>query len=452
MSISHQPRVFFLIQKFESKPRLQDSAGYLEVAAPLMASGLVGEMQIHDFGKDLAYYDELVRARITELKTQIGDAPVVVYGAGAHTERYLDDFRQLNLQALSDSSEPLWGTRRYGLKVVRPDEIPEIASHVVVSTRVFESSVMETLSRTMPGGVTVYALYASMQESEQQWLEQQLAVAEQHIIGFKPDVLIYTPSHPAERVSEAWFMHLKSVMPALHIVVIWWDYDEQTADNPYLQFERESLRYGDVVIDMHGLRRERMLRREGVYRDHPNVERLLYLHCSNDPAVFYPGEDEKCFDIAIFGSAVGKRSDWIEKLQQRYGDRFLHVGGVYSEVQPLEIEKYADLLRKTRIVINTQTYSFRQQCKGKVKETLACGAMLLEEDNGETRMLCGDDGALVYFSDFDELAAKIDYYLSNESERKKIASAGRLFFQQELSPRVWAERLLEAVNAVDDGN
>ena len=452
MSSSQLPRVFFLIQKFESKPRLQDSAGYLEVAAPLVASGVVGATQIYDFGKSLAYYDELVHARIAELKTQIGEAPVVVYGAGAHTERYLDAFRQLNFQALSDSSESLWGKRRYGMEIIQPDAIPDVASHVVVSTRVFESSVMKTLSRTMPEGVKVHALYEPMQQREREWREQHLEEAEQLIREFSPDILFYTPSHPAERVSEEWFIRLKRAVPKMRIVVIWWDYDEQTADNPYLKFERESLRYGDVVIDMHGLRRERMLRREGLYRDHANVERLLYLHCSNDPAIFHPGDAEKDIDIAIFGSRVGKRSEWIDRLQQRYGDKFLHVGGVYSDVQPLEIEEYAELLRKTKIVINTQTYPFRQQCKGKVKETLACGAMLLEEDNDETRMLCGDEGALVYFSDFDELTAKIDYYLSNDSEREKIALEGRLLFQKELSPRVWAERLLAVVNAVDERN
>jgi hypothetical protein len=449
MSEPLQSSVFFLIQKFESKPRLQDSAGYLEVAAPMRASGLIGESWIYDFGKDLSYYDSLIQERIAYIAAEVGDEPVVVYGAGAHTERYLDLYRKLNLVALSDSDKRLWGTYRFGLEVIPPDAVPERVAHVIVSTRAFERAVEDDLTQRFQGRLSIYTLYAELADQERQWLQQHLQEAQQRIRESKPDILFYTPAHPAERIPLEWFDGLKGTLPSLKVVVIWWDYDEQGGDNPYLQLERESLQYADLIIENSNISRlERMRERKPPYGNHTNVSKIHFLPTPFDPATFYPAAEgeEKTFDIAVIGSSVGMRTKWIEALRQRYGERFHHIGGVYRSAQPLSIEKYADALRKTRIVINTQTYPFRSQCKGRVREVLACGCLLLEEDNPETRAAFREGDGLMFFSSMQELTQKVDYSLLDNALQDEVARRGLAWYEQHNSPRVWSGRVLDLLS------
>lgn len=125
-------------------------------------------------------------------------------------------------------------------------------------------------------------------------------------------------------------------------------------------------------------------RRAAPYERHEGAEKAIF-HLTGvrpDALLSHPKAELRFHDIALFGSPVGRRREWIDLLQSRYGDRFHHLGGVAEPgCPPLPIADYAQALRQTRICINTQTYPFRKQCKGKVGgEALGCGTLLLEED------------------------------------------------------------------------
>ena len=146
-----KPRTFFAIHRFESKP-FADSAGNLEVMAPMLQSGLLGPTDCVDFGWTEALSAELVAEAVQEHCAVYGPAPVVVYGAGAHTTQYWSAISQLNVVAIADKNPALWGSRVKGLAVIRPADIPQYAGHVLISSRAFESNITRELAASLPAG------------------------------------------------------------------------------------------------------------------------------------------------------------------------------------------------------------------------------------------------------------------------------------------------------------
>jgi hypothetical protein len=443
-----KPRTFFAIHRFESKP-FADSAGNLEVMAPMLQSGLLGPSDGVDFGWTEALSAELVAGAVQEHRAVYGQTPVVVYGAGAHTTQYWPAISQLNVVAIADKNPALWGGMLKGLPVIRPADIPQYAAHVLISSRAFESNIARELAASLPQ-VQLLQLYAGRLEQQLQAWADQLAV---RVLAFQPDLLVHTPTHVTENLPAAFFFTLKQQLPQLKIVTVWWDYDEENSTAGYLDYEREVLSYADLVIEnSNASRLTRMHNNEHPYQQHVNPKRVIFHPTWFDPSLFYPIPlADRDIDIAVFGSRVGERGDWIDLLAKEFGERFQHIGGVSGEQRnPLPIEQYAALLRRTKIVVNTQTYSFRQQCKGKVREALQCGVLLMEQDNAETRQLLPEGCGVVYFRTPAELISQIRVYLSDQSAyEKKLQAAVNLFAGQSIVEN-WTDTILRLLDSTDD--
>lgn len=437
-------KILFVIQKFESKPRLEDSAGYLEVARPLEMSGKLDSSRYFHFGKGLDFYRHLVTDRIDEIRNLLGDAPVVVYGAGAHSRFYMPELQRLNIMAFADSESTLWGTQLSGYDVVSPHEIESKTQNIIVSSRAFEEAIAQDLKTKLSDDTHIFTLYDHLIQDTETLYASVCSDIESILVEYEPDILFYCPSHPSERLPDAWFKSLKQNHPWLKLYTIWWDYDETTSENAYLDFERASLVYSDLVVEASSNSRLiRMNKPESPYHHHKFTEKIKFLSPPFDPEIFFPRSIEKTIDIAIFGSPVGQREFWINTLKQKYGERFRHIGGVYENETPLPIEEYAQKLSETKIVINTQTYPGRVQCKGKVKEALASGVFLLEEDNPETRSVVPEGMGVSYFSRAEILFEKIDYFLENDTERELIARAGYEWYRTEIFEK-WSDILLSS--------
>ena len=57
-------------------------------------------------------------------------------------------------------------------------------------------------------------------------------------------------------------------------------------------------------------------------------------------------------------------------------------------------------------------------------EITACGSFLLSESSRFQKKFFREDKEAVYFSDVDECAAKIDYFLAHPKDRETIEEAG----------------------------
>lgn len=442
------PRTFFAIHRFESKP-FADSAGNLEVMAPMLQSGLLGPTECFDFGWTEALSAKLVAEAVQEHCAVYGATPIVVYGAGAHTTQYWSAISKLNVVAIADKNPALWGSRVKGLSVIRPADIPQYAAHVLISSRAFESNIARELAASLPQ-VQLLPLYAGLLEQQLQAWADQLAA---RVLAFQPDLLVHTPTHVTENLPASFFLLLKQNLPQLKIATVWWDYDEENSAAGYLDYEREVLTYADLVIEnSNASRLTRMHNNEHPYHHHKNSERVIFHPTWFDPCLFYPiSQTERDIDVAVFGSRVGERGEWIDLLAAEFGERFQHIGGVSGEQRnPLPIAQYASMLRRTKIVVNTQTYSFRQQCKGKVREAIQCGVLLMEQDNTETRQLLPDGCGVVYFRTPGELISQIRYYLAEPvAYEKNLQVAVNLFGGQSIV-KIWTDKVLRLLDCIDD--
>ncbi|MBB4011888.1 glycosyltransferase family protein [Niveibacterium umoris] len=431
-----------MIHRFDTKS-LADSAGVLEVMRPMLASGLLGEHRLVSLGCDTEDYRRLLKKRLADVGSQADGAPVVVYGAGAHTRQFWPELRHLNVVAVADRDETLHGTLCVGLPVISPALVASHARHVVISSRAYESAIERELGALHGDAITIHPLYGSNPDGELRhvWETEILDTVK----DFQPDLLVYTPVHPHENLQPWLFEAARKAQPALKILTLWWDYDEAAEQSSYLDYERDSLLWADLVIEnSNGTRLQRMAAGAPPYEHHRHCERVIFHPTPFDPALFYPQPDvPPLYDIALFGSSVGRRRFWIDALKARYGERFHHLGGVYEPNRPpLPIADYAFALRHTRICINTQTYPFRSQCKGKVREALGCGVLLLEEDNPETRLLLAPGEGIDYFSDVESLFALIDRYLEHDDERRSVVERGQQVWAERMNPGTWTAKVL----------
>lgn len=184
-----------------------------------------------------------------------------------------------------------------------------------------------------------------------------------------------------------------------------------------------------------------------------NVEELkkrgakisLFLPCAADPDCHAPIEvleeekKELGADIIFIGTyAKEKRSDYLERLcQDGYGIRIYGDDwGKHPKNSCLRQKKCVQsksfyckdmsrVLNSSKIIL-----AFVREHN---KETLACrtyeipsaGGFMLHQRTAKTDEALKDGEEAVFFSSYEEMREKIDFYLKNENLRKKIAQNGR---------------------------
>ena len=318
----------------------------------------------------------------------------------------------------------MWGQILKGVPVISPAKIKHYSSNVLISSRAYEENIATELDQQKQN-LVIFKLYDKqyMASALETWCHELAS----RVKSFQPELLVHTPTHINENIPKSFFLGLKAQLPKLKVITIWWDYDEKNEAAGYLNYERDVLEYADLVIEnSNASRLERMHRRQAPYERHQHVERVIFHPTWFDPSLFYYDEAiDKNIEIALFGSVVGERQAWIELLRQAFGKRFKHIGGVSGEQKdPIAITEYAALLRQTKIVINTQTYGFRKQCKGKVREAVQCGCILFEQENSETKVFNKLNGpfAIEYFSDPAELIKGIELQLVSHTPIQGVDS------------------------------
>jgi spore maturation protein CgeB len=85
--------------------------------------------------------------------------------------------------------------------------------------------------------------------------------------------------------------------------------------------------------------------------------------------------------------------------------------------------------------------------RGRVWESLSCGAMLLEEDNASIRHFLEPMKHYVPFSDTRDAAEKIRFYYSNEAERKAIADKGYRMVRTRFSDKAFWSKCIRLIYA-----
>jgi hypothetical protein len=172
---------------------------------------------------------------------------------------------------------------------------------------------------------------------------------------------------------------------------------------------------------------------------------VLDFAAPRDGRIFRDRKIERDVDVCFIGQVhrYPDRRDMLAALQAR-GVSVTVQGGEQGFY--LSWEGYADLLNRSKIVLNfSRTKDGVHQIKGRVIETLLCGALLLESENNVTSRYLEPYRHYVPFGDADDLARKIRHYLADDVARRAIADAGRAHVEANLSERIWWRSVLDAL-------
>lgn len=117
---------------------------------------------------------------------------------------------------------------------------------------------------------------------------------------------------------------------------------------------------------------------------------------------------------------------------------------------------YADYLTEmplifhdSKINIHITLRSITSGISLRVFDVLACEGFLLTNYQPEIAEYFVDGEELVIYSDFEDMYAKIDYYLVHEEERKRIAHAGYLKVKEQFNYNVGVGKIIEVLESVN---
>ncbi len=165
------------------------------------------------------------------------------------------------------------------------------------------------------------------------------------------------------------------------------------------------------------------------YQKHAGGEvRILPLWAPTDTRLFRDSGLERDTGVCFVGTvegAHGERKEMLEALRAA-GISVTALGSNKEADRRIPASEYARTLGRSKISLNfSKNAHGTTQLKARVFETLLCGALLLEQENPESRAAFVAGTEYVEFSSAKDLVEKIKYYLSHEDERAKIAAAGK---------------------------
>ncbi len=127
-------------------------------------------------------------------------------------------------------------------------------------------------------------------------------------------------------------------------------------------------------------------------------------------------ELNKIYDVAFIGQiGTGWRKKILLKLKKDYLNSF---------ISSTDCKKISEIYSQSKIVVN---YNVNNDINMRVFEAMVSGSLLITNrinDNGFEELFEDNKHLVVYNGTYKDLKEKIDYYLNNDEERKKIAQEG----------------------------
>jgi spore maturation protein CgeB len=159
-------------------------------------------------------------------------------------------------------------------------------------------------------------------------------------------------------------------------------------------------------------------------------------------------------DVSFVGQPHGSRRTVIERLKERGIP--VSLWGRGWDNGRIDMNGMIRLFSASRINLNLSNASVGTdgrtsgaapllQIKGRDFEIPACGGFLLTQDNPELYEYFEPGREIAVYSDADDLAEKIEYYLSHDAERERIRLAGYERFLRDHTMLARLEAIFDAV-------
>lgn len=181
------------------------------------------------------------------------------------------------------------------------------------------------------------------------------------------------------------------------------------------------------------------------YKSH-GVNNVIHYPYAANTSVFKPVEGSKIHDVVMIGAAHPDRMELARHLVSNkipfrvYGsgwDRYPEFSKIWGGF--LSTAEMLNVIATSKIVVNPGlTIGGLPQIKGRIFETAACRTFQITQQlpNLDRYYIPGKE--VETYSDLEELTLKIDRFLSDESSRESIASAG---YERTIRDHSWETRI-----------
>lgn len=191
--------------------------------------------------------------------------------------------------------------------------------------------------------------------------------------------------------------------------------------------------------DLHLVQRDSNLSQ---YKD-AGARNVRLMRTAYEPTLHFPpppgwSDKDRLYDVVFIGAPYDARAAFILSLWQKYGIPTRIWGSpIWESVLPPDAkaalwqggevwnDAYRETIWRSRICLAFVTHSNNDDVAHKSFEITASGGFLLAEDTPGHRNHFRDGEEVVLFRSVEECAAKIHRYLDDETERSRIAAAGR---------------------------
>ncbi len=170
---------------------------------------------------------------------------------------------------------------------------------------------------------------------------------------------------------------------------------------------------------------------------------VIKIQTAYEPTVHFPppvgwGESNRDRDVSFVGTPYDQRAAFLTRLWKESGFAVRVNGGIvwkralgleatvgmYQGNGELRNNDYREAIWRSRINLAFLTHSNQDEFVHKSFEIAACGGFLLAERSQGHLERFREDEEAVFFSGFEECAAKIRRYLPDAAARERIAHAG----------------------------
>jgi hypothetical protein len=225
----------------------------------------------------------------------------------------------------------------------------------------------------------------------------------------------YEPGYPLQPSIET--IRLLRKVWKIPIIAIWWD----TCYDGFWPSIVPVLPY----VDVHVVLDNPLLYFLEKVDAGPYRQRFIGLWYPIDPHRYIDPGLPRDIDLAFLGQVAGYRSNRMQYVQYLMEHNMpVYFSGFNRAEQPSH-DKYLEILRRTRIGLNFSASVNSDQLKMRILETMSSGALLMENDNAQTRCYFTPMRDYVSFGSPADLLDKVRYYLAHEHERLEIAARGK---------------------------
>ena len=169
-----------------------------------------------------------------------------------------------------------------------------------------------------------------------------------------------------------------------------------------------------------------------------------------DPSIYNnPGRDRD-IQVSFWGQVGSYRSNRMPYIQHLMDNSVPICCSLFDRGQQPPHSKYVEVLKRSKIGLSFSYSVSAHQLKGRVFETMLCGAMLMESENPQTQCYFTPMQDYVSFDSKDDLVDKTRYYLEHEDERAEIAARGELKVRQYYNHVEFWKRIMDKLEEVKE--